>query len=463
LCSDFYVLTLKTKMSKDINNSCCRQRILGIDFFTNEINTIVDRAIQGGLVVVPAAPGLAKDFMQSPEYREALLEADLAIADSGFMVILWWLRTGRRLPKSSGLTFLREFIKREDFRTIGIFWIMPSEEETRRTKRWLEIQGVRAEEKNFYIAPYYGKGSVEDEELIARIEKGQPKIVMVGLGGGVQERLGLVLRRRLTFRPGIFCVGAAIAFLTGGQVRIPVWADRLYLGWLFRIVYSPRIYCRRYLEAFRLAPIVFKYKSELPPMREEGRKRYGLFVKRLFDIVFSFLLLVTLFPVLFLFVAFGIKLTSRGPVIFRQKRTGLKGKEFYCLKFRSMKMNETADTEQAKQDDPRITPFGRFLRNTYIDELPQFINVLKGEMSVVGPRPHMVSHTESYARQIEEYMGRHEMKPGITGFAQVTGYRGEIHSLEDMEGRVKRDLWYIKHWSFGLDWKIILRTSKSIL
>jgi putative colanic acid biosynthesis UDP-glucose lipid carrier transferase len=181
-------------------------------------------------------------------------------------------------------------------------------------------------------------------------------------------------------------------------------------------------------------------------------------IKRIFDIVFSLTFLLTLFPALGILITLGIKLTSRGPVFFRQRRTGLHGKDFYCLKFRSMRINKTADTEQAVKDDPRITPFGRFLRNTYLDELPQFINVLKGEMSVVGPRPHMISHTDRYAGQIKGYILRHEMKPGITGFAQVTGYRGEIRDLRDMEGRVKRDLWYINHWSFGLDWKIIIKT-----
>jgi putative colanic acid biosynthesis UDP-glucose lipid carrier transferase len=183
-----------------------------------------------------------------------------------------------------------------------------------------------------------------------------------------------------------------------------------------------------------------------------------MLAKRLFDITFSFLFLLTLFPIICMVIALGIRLTSPGPIFFRQKRTGLDGKDFYCLKFRSMRMNETADTEQAVKDDPRITPFGYWLRNTYLDELPQFINVLKGEMSVVGPRPHMLSHTHSYAGRVEGYMLRHKMKPGITGLAQVTGFRGEIHDLTDMEGRVKRDLWYIDHWSFGLDMRIIVKT-----
>ncbi|KAA6340163.1 UDP-glucose:undecaprenyl-phosphate glucose-1-phosphate transferase [termite gut metagenome] len=123
-----------------------------------------------------------------------------------------------------------------------------------------------------------------------------------------------------------------------------------------------------------------------------------------------------------------------------------------------MKPNREADIRQAMKGDPRVTPIGNFLRRTNLDEFPQFINVLRGDMSVVGPRPHMLKHTEYYSERIEEYMLRHSVKPGITGFAQVTGYRGETKELQEMEGRVKRDIWYIQHWSLLLDIKIIIRT-----
>jgi exopolysaccharide biosynthesis WecB/TagA/CpsF family protein len=442
-----------------------KQRILGVTFFTNRIGVIVNEAVEGGLMVVPAAPALARDFMQSPEYREALLEADMVIADSGFMVILWWIRTGIKLPKNSGLAFLREFIKHDDFkRKKRIFWVMPSLEEELRTKQWLKGQNISIDIKNFYIAPFYGKeGSVEDDVLISQIEVQRPDIVMIGLGGGVQERLGLALRRKLSFRPGIFCIGAAIAFLTGGQARIPVWADKLYLGWLFRIIHSPKTYWKRYWEALRLAPILFRYKGELPPLRTSlpptGHPYNSKYIgKRLFDVVFSALMLLFVFSWLSLIVGIGIKMGSPGQVFFRQKRTGLQGREFWCMKFRSMQVNGAADTEQASQNDPRITRFGRFLRRTHLDELPQFINVFRGEMSVVGPRPHMLKHTEYYAGRIEGYMLRHEVRPGVTGWAQVTGFSGEIRNMQDMEGRVARDIWYIRHQSLLLDIRIIART-----
>ncbi|MDR2126351.1 MAG: WecB/TagA/CpsF family glycosyltransferase [Prevotellaceae bacterium] len=247
------------------------QRILGIDFFVGNIECNVDKAVQGGLVVVPAAPALAKDFMQSSAYREALLSADLVITDSGFMLIAWLLRTGKWLPKNSGVAFLREFIKRDDFRNgKKLFWVMPSVEEQQRTCRWLETQGVALEETNFYVAPFYGKGTVNDMQLLAKIEAQKPDVIMIGLGGGVQERLGLFLKRNLSGRPCIFCIGAAIAFLTGGQAVIPVWVDKLFLGWFFRIIQSPKRFWRRYWNAFRLALIIWKYQEQLPPMNKSN-------------------------------------------------------------------------------------------------------------------------------------------------------------------------------------------------
>lgn len=181
-------------------------------------------------------------------------------------------------------------------------------------------------------------------------------------------------------------------------------------------------------------------------------------LKRLFDIAVSLVFVCTLFP--FLYVVFGvvIKLTSAGPVLFRQRRSGLDNKPFVCLKFRTMIVNEEADTLQATPGDKRITNIGRFFRKTSLDELPQFINVLKGDMSIVGPRPHMIYHTEIYSSCIPEYMRRLSVKPGITGVAQILGYRGETSELADMARRVRLDLWYIDHRSFKLDLYIFVRT-----
>ncbi len=184
-------------------------------------------------------------------------------------------------------------------------------------------------------------------------------------------------------------------------------------------------------------------------------------VKRIFDIVVSVLcLLVT--ALLYPFIYFIIKCQSPGPIFFKQLRTGLNGREFNCYKFRSMHVNSDADRVQATKDDPRKYPFGNFMRKTNIDELPQFWNVLRGDMSIVGPRPHMLAHTEQYSKLIDKYMVRHFVKPGVTGWAQVTGFRGETSELWQMEGRVERDIWYIQHWSIWLDLRIIWMTAKTI-
>lgn len=180
-------------------------------------------------------------------------------------------------------------------------------------------------------------------------------------------------------------------------------------------------------------------------------------VKRTFDLLFSTVVLV-FSPIVFVPVAIAIKLSSPGPVFFRQERTGYRGRSFKCWKFRTMKVNADSDRCQASKDDPRKTKVGDFLRRTSIDELPQFINVLKGDMSVVGPRPHMLKHTADYSLLIDRYMLRHVVKPGITGWAQVNGFRGQTDELWKMEKRVAHDVWYVENWNFMLDIKIILRT-----
>ena len=184
--------------------------------------------------------------------------------------------------------------------------------------------------------------------------------------------------------------------------------------------------------------------------------------KRAFDL---FLALVFLIPTLLLFPIVWIimKIQSPGPLFFKQERTGMDGKVFWCYKFRSMHVNKEADTLQATKDDPRKYPFGSFMRKANLDEVPQIINVLKGDMSVVGPRPHMLAHTEQYSQLIDKYMVRHFVKPGVTGWAQVTGYRGETNELWQMEGRVKRDIWYMEHWSIWLDIRIIWLTLKTFV
>jgi putative colanic acid biosynthesis UDP-glucose lipid carrier transferase len=181
-------------------------------------------------------------------------------------------------------------------------------------------------------------------------------------------------------------------------------------------------------------------------------------IKRLFDILFSLFFLIFLFPFFYLILGILIKLSSSGPIIFKQTRTGIYGKNFDCYKFRSMRMNQDADKRQAEKGDSRTTKIGQFLRRSNLDEIPQFYNVLKGDMSVIGPRPHMLKQTELDASFVDKYMVRHLIKPGITGWAQVSGYRGETKTAEQMEGRVRCDVWYLENWSFILDLKIVAIT-----
>lgn len=205
-----------------------------------------------------------------------------------------------------------------------------------------------------------------------------------------------------------------------------------------------------HLDHVGLSPVLRAHRNPL----ENPLNR---FVKRGFDILFSIIFLL-ISPIIFIPVAIAIKLSSPGPIFFKQKRTGYLGKEFTCLKFRTMKINSQSNTQQAVRRDPRTTRVGAFLRRTSIDELPQFINVLKGDMSIVGPRPHMLKHTQDYTQLIDRYMVRHLIKPGITGWAQVMGYRGSTEELWQMEGRVEKDVWYIENWHLMLDLKIIVRT-----
>ena len=184
----------------------------------------------------------------------------------------------------------------------------------------------------------------------------------------------------------------------------------------------------------------------------------NLFVKRIFDVIFSLIVIIGVLSWLTPILGLIIKMESKGPIFFKQKRNGLDYKEFYCYKFRSMRPNPEAHLYQIQKNDPRVTRIGKIIRKTSIDELPQFINVLKGNMSVVGPRPHMVSHTHMYAEKIDKFMVRHFIKPGITGLAQVSGFRGEVEDDNFIINRVKYDIFYLENWSLLMDLKIVVKT-----
>ena len=243
-------------------------RILGIDFFDGSAKEAIDiMRSKGGLLVVPAAPAL-KDLDRNPDYRDALLNADLAITDSAFMVLIWNRLQSIPIKRLSGLEYLRELLLQPDVREPGnTLWIMASPVSAKRNLAWLAGQGIVIPEDNIYMAPMYGNAPIDDPALLEHLNRMRPQHVIVTIGGGTQERLGLYLKRELNYRPAIHCIGAAIAFLSGDQVHIPVWADRFYLGWLFRSLAEPRRYIPRYWDARKLFVIMLRNRSRLPELR----------------------------------------------------------------------------------------------------------------------------------------------------------------------------------------------------
>lgn len=207
----------------------------------------------------------------------------------------------------------------------------------------------------------------------------------------------------------------------------------------------------------------FGHLPVLSPRPEPLEIKINQFLKRAFDLTFSLLAVILVLSWIIPVFAILIKLSSKGPVFFKQLRSGKDNEPFYCLKFRSMVVNDQADSKQASRTDIRVTRIGAFMRRNSIDELPQFINVLLGEMSIVGPRPHMLQHTASYAKLIDQFMVRHLVLPGITGWAQIKGLRGETTEDEAMANRVAADIWYLENWSLFLDMKIIFLTVWTVI
>jgi exopolysaccharide biosynthesis WecB/TagA/CpsF family protein len=248
--------------------------VLGVKFFSGSLKESVDHALLGGLVVAPSGPGLANDLPRDSVYRDALIAAELVLPDSGLMA-LWWncfhSNDKEKLPRLSGLLFLKEVIKREGKGVLrNSFWIMPDASQDSDNRCWLaEETGLVIETKDAYIAPVYApSGFLIDEPLLERLAERRPKVIMVNLGGGVQERLGHYLRDNLDYRPIIICTGAALAFLSGQQVRIPHWADRLYLGWFLRCLANPVRFIPRYWSARKLVGLLKRYGADSPLTRE---------------------------------------------------------------------------------------------------------------------------------------------------------------------------------------------------
>ncbi len=238
------------------------QRILGINFFVGDMPDLLELCAEGHFIVVPAAPPLA-DLPTNAAYRESVEKSDFAITDSAFMVQLWKLYTGQSLPRISGLKLLRALLAGDELRRPGSsLWIMPSKFEMDANLAWLNQHGHPVTPEECFVAPYYPKGPISDPAILSWIEAHKPRYVIINIGGGVQERLGLYLRENLSYRPSIICVGAAIAFLTGHQGKIPEWADAWRLGWVIRGLHSPRIFIPRYWRALQLISVLARHREQ---------------------------------------------------------------------------------------------------------------------------------------------------------------------------------------------------------
>jgi N-acetylglucosaminyldiphosphoundecaprenol N-acetyl-beta-D-mannosaminyltransferase len=256
----------ESKMKRPDTPGYESRRILGIDFYAGDVEGAIDEMSSGGLLVVPAAPAL-KDIASNESYREALTNADVVIPDSAFMVLLWNWFERDSLKRLSGLKYLRQLLSREEVRAPGnTFWVMAGKASAEKNIQWLESRGIEVPSVCIYEAPMYGS-EIDDPVLIERLHDLRVKHIVITIGGGTQERLGLYLKRNLNNRPAIHCIGAAIAFLSGDQVKIPDWADRFYLGWFFRCVSAPERYVPRYWSAVKLVPLLRRYRDQLPPLQ----------------------------------------------------------------------------------------------------------------------------------------------------------------------------------------------------
>lgn len=252
-------------MENSANRDSEFRTILGIRFFNGDGPEALRMVAAGGLVVVPAGPAL-KSLPYNEPYRNALLGADLVLADSMLMVLLWNVLERDHLRRLSGLEYLRDLLEQPEARAIGgTFWVMSNEVSAEKNLAWLREQGIEVSPEDVYIAPQYGK-TIEDPVLLQRLQERRPRNVVVTVGGGVQEILGFYLRQNLDYVPAIHCIGAAIAFLSGDQVLIPVWADRMGLGWLLRCIWRPKQYIPRYWDARKLVGLMVRQRHQLPGM-----------------------------------------------------------------------------------------------------------------------------------------------------------------------------------------------------
>ena len=237
-------------------------KILGINYFIGSLEKLFYETLRGGLIVVPSAPVLA-NLPHNSAHRTALEGSDLAITDSGLLVLLWLLFQHKKLIRISGLRYLRHLLEQQAFRRAeATYWVMPTSDDAVANRQWLALRGIIVTSDYCYVAPIYTKqGEITDPALLTDLDQKQPRFVILNLGGGVQERLGYYLRTHLSYRPAIICTGAAIAFLSARQTTIPIWADRLMLGWFFRVASNPKLYLPRYWQSLSLVKLLWKHGS----------------------------------------------------------------------------------------------------------------------------------------------------------------------------------------------------------
>jgi UDP-N-acetyl-D-mannosaminuronic acid transferase (WecB/TagA/CpsF family) len=243
------------------------KRVLGIDFFDGTpAKAVAHVSKYGGLVVAPGAPSLVA-LQHDADYRRAIGDADLAIADSGWMVLFWKLLRREQITRISGLAFSKALLASADVRVPGnLFWILPSNKAKVRTLTFAEKAGYSVTEDDCYVAPRYSS-SAEDPKLLAIVEQRRPKHVIIGIGGGMQDKLGRYLKHQLSYRPGLYCIGAAPGFITGDQVGIPMWADQFFIGWIFRAIAQPRVFVPRLWRARSLPFLILRYGREMPSLQ----------------------------------------------------------------------------------------------------------------------------------------------------------------------------------------------------
>ena len=243
------------------------QQILGISFFDGTAAEAVEQmSRRGGVMVVPAAPAMVR-LRYDEVYREAMVGADLAIPDSGLMVLLWKIIRRKDFTRISGLAYLKRLISESAFRERGrVFFVLPTDGAKTKLLDWASHEGLQIDADSCYVAPVYAT-VVEDQQLLARVGNRRPAHVIIAIGNGPQEKLGVYLRNRLSYRPAIHCTGAALGFLTGDQVAIPEFADRFYLGWLFRLFAQPRVFVPRLTRALELPWLLLRYGEKMPPLR----------------------------------------------------------------------------------------------------------------------------------------------------------------------------------------------------